>query len=56
VNPPEEVIAQARGYADRVAGLLPKHLTDEDRRLVSNATFISWIQCWRHNAKERAHA
>jgi hypothetical protein len=56
VNPPEEVITQARSYADRVAGLLPKHLTDEDRRLVSNATFISWIQHWRLTNKENTNA
>jgi hypothetical protein len=52
VSPPEEVIAAARSYADRVADLLPKDFTDEDRRLVSNSTFIAWIQCWRHESRK----
>jgi hypothetical protein len=56
-NPPEEVIAAARDYADRVADLMPKDFTDEDRRLVSNSTFIAWIQCWRQQArKENSNA
>jgi hypothetical protein len=57
VSPPEEVIAAARSYADRVADLLPEYLTDEDRRLVSNSTFIAWIQCWRQQSrKENSNA
>jgi hypothetical protein len=56
-NPPEEVIEQARRYADRVADLMPKDFTDEDRRLVSNSTFIAWIQCWRQQSrKENSNA
>jgi hypothetical protein len=56
VSPPEEVIAAARSYADRVADLLPDYLTDEDRRLVSNSTFIAWIQCWRETHRENSNA
>jgi hypothetical protein len=52
VSPPEEVLAAARSYADRVADLLPKDFTEEDRRLVSNSTFIAWIQCWRHQSRK----
>jgi hypothetical protein len=56
VSTPEEVIAQARSYADRVADLLPEYMTFEDRQLASNATFIAWIQCWRQTHKENSNA